>query len=444
MFRLNDKAEKILKDEVQKCSALDPVLGTSCQKIVLDRLILLKDKIGKKATEEELRMLIKDLYPNFSDEILKKAALANNPSLFRPLFTVAIFLTLGSAGLIWLVNLPYPMLRRPVARVAPILLLPSYLSMDKNYREAIANVEQADQLIIKATSAADIKLGEEKVIIAKQNLEALPVWFLGYEPARYCSMMSCNWQFTFDEFESARKQIGRMEAIIFQEKNALTQLEKAENAIIQAKQNYQNPGNSEMQATAITQWQNSLNELNQIPSETWAGKSIQTKLANYKGEFEKVTGVIGQFQRTNNLIQAAKEFGKNAVSLTENPPHEVAIWEQSQNLWQQAIEYLNKVSVEDSGYLEAQKLLATYKTNLARIEIRKQAEIESVEALKYAESQINELLANRDTNNNSIIVELQKIINELEKVQTGTTGYQKSQELLKSAQNKLKEFEKAK
>jgi hypothetical protein len=75
-------------------------------------------------------------------------------------------------GLIWFLNLPYPMIRRPVARVAPILLFPSFWSMDRNYREAIAHVEQADQLVNQATSKADFDLGQEKVKSAQKNLDA--------------------------------------------------------------------------------------------------------------------------------------------------------------------------------------------------------------------------------------------------------------------------------
>ncbi len=96
----------------------------------------------------------------------------------------------GLAGLIWLLNLPYPMIRRPVAKTAPILLLPSYLSMDSNYRQAIAKVEQSDQLVNQATSLADLKLGQEKVIQAQKHLDALPVWFLGYEPRMYQTFFS--------------------------------------------------------------------------------------------------------------------------------------------------------------------------------------------------------------------------------------------------------------
>jgi hypothetical protein len=74
------------------------------------------------------------------------------------------------------------MIRRPVSRVAPIILLPSYISMDRNYRQAIALVEQADQLVNQATSLADLELGAKKVQEAQKSLDALPVWFLGYEP----------------------------------------------------------------------------------------------------------------------------------------------------------------------------------------------------------------------------------------------------------------------
>ena len=57
--------------------------------------------------------------------------------------------------------------------------------MDRDYRQAIALVEQADQLVNQATSLADINLGQEKVNQAQKHLDALPVWFLGYEPQMF-------------------------------------------------------------------------------------------------------------------------------------------------------------------------------------------------------------------------------------------------------------------
>jgi hypothetical protein len=110
------------------------------------------------------------------------------------------------------------MIRRPVARTAPIILLPSYISMDRNYRQAIAKVEQADQLVNQATSAADLELGAEKVQQAQKHLDALPVWFLGYEPRLFMTWFRFSWLFTLDEFKAARASVGRMEAKVFQEK----------------------------------------------------------------------------------------------------------------------------------------------------------------------------------------------------------------------------------
>ncbi|MBC6477843.1 MAG: hypothetical protein GDA56_08670 [Hormoscilla sp. GM7CHS1pb] len=75
-----------------------------------------------------------------------------------------------------------------MARTAPILLFPSYMSMDRNYRGAIASIEQVDQLVNKATSAADFELGVQKIKQAQAHLDALPVWFLGYYPQRYCTL----------------------------------------------------------------------------------------------------------------------------------------------------------------------------------------------------------------------------------------------------------------
>ncbi|KAB8315075.1 hypothetical protein SD81_034380 [Tolypothrix campylonemoides VB511288] len=62
--------------------------------------------------------------------------------LFSRMLSAAILLGVP-IGVIWVANLPYPVIRRPVARNAPILLLPSYISMENNYREAIAQSADA-------------------------------------------------------------------------------------------------------------------------------------------------------------------------------------------------------------------------------------------------------------------------------------------------------------
>ncbi|WP_422602680.1 hypothetical protein [Anabaena lutea] len=163
----------------------------------------------------------------------------------------AAMLMAGTAGVVWVVNLPYPMIRKPVAQVAPILLLPSFMSMDHHYRGAIDSLEQADQLVSQATSTADIELGGEKVKAAKKHLENLPVWFLGYYPQRYCSLFSCSWQFTLDEFEQARKRVARLDAVVFQDKNALIPLNEAKKSLLAAKLQYEQATNTKDREKAI-------------------------------------------------------------------------------------------------------------------------------------------------------------------------------------------------
>ena len=244
MSRLYNRAYKLLEVEVNKCAKED-LVGEVGKKIVMKRLDKLRFQSGEPLKSEELSYIVKDQFPDFSDTVIQKAAKANTPSGMLSKIAWIPAALMGMAGIVWVANLPYPMIRKPMSRIAPIILLPSYINMNYNYREAITNVEQADQLINKATSSADINFGAKKVALAQKHLDDLPVWFLGYYPKRYCTFFNCSWKFTLDEFETARKQVGRMEAKVFQEKNAQTLLTDAEQAIASAKQQY-------MEATTST------------------------------------------------------------------------------------------------------------------------------------------------------------------------------------------------
>ncbi len=350
----------------------------------------------------------------------------------------------GLAGLTYIVNLPYPMIRRPVARVAPILLLPSYMSMDRNYREAIAHVEQADQLVNSPSSFADITLGEKKVQAAQNNLDALPVWFLGYEPKFYCRVFSCSWRFTFDEFKQARTQVGRMEAIVFQQKNAITQYEKAEQLLQTAKQDYQKAKNLQQQQAILTTWQNSLDELHQLPPSTFAATLASAKLEAYQRDFQQIAGNIVGLKQTNIMIEAAQKFSLAAATNCKNAPHITEKWQQCANLWQQAIDRLQTVNPKEPGYVESQTLIAQYKTNLGAVEIRQKTEKASVQAFEQAQAKIQQLQSKfaqgvQPHQRSLFISELQGTINQLQKVQSQTTVYNQAQELLKLAQAKLQE-----
>lgn len=505
MRRLNHRAFDILCQELDNCSTND-ALSRAEKQIALKRLEKLRSQDGSPASYEELREAVVDVLPHFSEKALKEAAKANQPPGLLSQLKWATILLAGSAGVVWVTNLPYPMIRLPVARTAPLLLLPSYMSMNHHYRQAIAQVEQADQLVNHATSSADFDFGAQKVKSAQKHLDALPVWFLDYWP-RYTLWLG--WRFTLDEFKSARAKVGRMEAQLFQEKNAQAKLTQADQLLNTAKQQYQQAKETADKQKASASWQAALDQLAQIPPETLAGKEAQTKLKAYQRDFEKVGGsnliaaaqefalqaekagqnpelewqqiealwqeainrlkqvslqdvgyseaqkLLAQYQakssiaqskrqvpdstRSDKLIAAAKEFAFAAAKAGQNPPHTTTQWQQVAKLWEQSITLLQKIQLEDAGYVEAQKLLAAYQANSGIIQTRLKMEQEAVETLQSVKQDIQRFNASPPTDKNQWNSKLQGMINQLETVKTGTTPYQEAQQLRKFAQNKLQQ-----
>jgi hypothetical protein len=330
--RLNQKAYKILAAEIARAAAKDNFAGEMAQKIAIQRLDKLSSTKGQPITEEELQYLISDVFPDFNSEVLKKAVRVNRPPCKLWLIPKIAMGLPGLVGLVWLLNLPYPMIRRPVAKTAPLILLPSYLKMDRNYRSCIAKVEQADQLVNQATSLADLELGQQKVDQAQQHLDALPVWFLGYEPQMYSSFFSFGWKFTFDEFEAARAKVGRMDAKIFQEINAIKKLEQAQQAIQQAKQNYQQAQNTTSKQKAIAAWQAGIDQLNQLPEHTVAKQYANASYEAYLRDFSEVSGLVAGNNRINKIIAVAEQFQAQASKSCPDSFHSASRWQQCANL----------------------------------------------------------------------------------------------------------------
>jgi hypothetical protein len=313
--------------------------------------------------------------------------------------------------------------------------------MDRNYRACIAKVEQADQLVNQATSLADLELGQEKVTQAQQHLDALPVWFLGYEPQMYRTFFSFGWKFTFDEFEAARAKVGRMDAKIFQEINAIKKLEQAQQTIQQAKQNYQKAQDTNHKQEAIAVWQAGIDQLNQLPENTLARKQADASSEAYLRDFSQVSGLVAGNNRANKIITVAKQFHAQAADSCSDSFHSASRWQQCANLLNKAIAILEDVPLEETGYLETQTLLATYEAKLGEISIRQEEEELSQQAYESAREMIANLPKsvaqdNRDQTARDILA----IINQLEKVKSQTTVYQNSLTMMALAENKLKQL----
>lgn len=348
------------------------------------------------------------------------------------------------AGALYLVNLPYAPIRRPIADVAPILLLPSYMSMDHSYRQAIALTEQAEQLIDRPTSPADLELGSQKVQEAQAHLDKLPInlldWRLDDDYWWYYSAL------TRTSFYAAREKVAGLQAKVFQEKNAQNELTQAQQAIASAKSQYQQAGTLVDRQTAAATWQSALDQLAQVPQQTLAGRTAQQELEAGRRDWQAAVGTAASTASTASQIQAAQAFAWEAAKQSQNPPHTEAEWRSIETLWQQAIDRLSQVPESDVvGYAEAQKRMADYQSKLGEIQVRRQAEADAVQAIAQAQRQIQSLLASTPDRTsiadlNRTRGQLQGIIDSLSRVPPGTTVYGEAQTLLQQANNKLKEL----
>lgn len=495
MTKLNKRAFEILRDEVELCATNDAI-GRTEKLIVMKRLEKLRQEKGA-LTLDELRDTVADVYPQFSEKILKQALKANRPPGIVTKLTFFLMFIGSCAGVVWLANLPNPMIRKSIAKTAPILLIPSYMEMDSNYRGAVDSLGQAEQLLDNPTSAADIEQGGEKVLQAKKHLDNLPTWSLDYYPEVYCNYFGCAWKFSFDEFETARKKVARLQAVAFQNKNALTPLEDAEQLLLTAKSEYKRATNIKDKEKAIEAWQSAINLFDQIPAKTLAAENAQAKLKAYKQELEdaQTATLIAAAQQfdieaekikpkqpqtaselwqqainrlneipkenprfleaqqllasvqvkyrtidnsgSNNYIEAAKQYAIEAAKTSQNPPHPAEKWEQIAEQWNNAIEQLKNIDVKEAGYVEAQKLIAQYQTNLGIIQNRQRYESEAKQILEVANQDIKSLIASAPSDTQQLKAEILDIINQLRTIKPGTTSYAEAQQLIAMAQKKL-------
>ena len=445
MARLNSRAYKLLDQALKDYCRQHNFVDVQRQ-IVARRLARLQMSPGDRATYDDLRAAFGDCCPGLDDRTLRQVAKLNQPSPIEPVLSILGFGTVGlvvaAAGL-WVVNLPFPPIRLPVAKVAPILLLPSFWQMDRSYRGAISSVEQARQLIDSATAAPDFALGATKINEAKGYLDGLPVWFLGYSPQAYCTFFGCTWRFTLDEFEAARANVGRMEARLFQENNAQTALKRAIEASTAAKAQYASAQTPEAKNAAIAAWQGAIDQLKEIPGATLAGKQARVKQAALERDFQQAAGFTIGNQRAGNFIMTAKAYAQAAALATQKPPHRAEVWDGSLKLWEKAIDELNKINdPNDPDYATSRQLLVQYETNAGVIRQRKQAEEKSRGALDRAKSNIArwQTLATSKPNSPNLVGDLKMIANDLDQVQPGTTATAEAQQLRTFAEQQLKKI----
>ncbi len=383
----------------------------------------------ERRMEEEQRLLLQ------SRKSVKPVKAANQRSPLKMMVSVGLLLGLP-VGVIYLVNLPYSAIRRPVAARAPLLLLPSYISLDHHYRLAINTFEQAQQLIDNATTPADLALGEQKLDQAQKSLDALPIDGIDGSLSAYGAYNS---RFSRSRFNATRAEVGRLKAKIFQEKNAQNALIAAQQSLTAAKQQHSQSKTTGDRQTAIALWQTALEQIQIIPGETLAGKTAQQNLLALERDFEETVGLSEGNERTLMVLSSAREYSQRAAIQGQNPPHTAEEWQQIMQLWEEAITQLERIPQDDlRGNHEAQAMRAAYQQNLGQIRVRLAAETDSVRAFEQAQEQTTSLLASAHyATPEATRSQLQSIINKLNQVKPGTTVYLEAQADLLSAQNKL-------
>ena len=359
MARLNPHAFKILDAEVKKCGGNDR-LSQIERDIVLLELEKLRSQNGPPASLEELRKIVITTYPNFSEKSLNAAAKANRPASlwgqikFTALLAVGTFVSLAAVGA--LLKVPKTAENQVKVLMAvkteePKQPNPARMSTEDNYRQGMALVEQGERLIEQGTGSADLTLAEEKLNRAKKHIDRLPVSHYSYDSYRSYKgeWRSYRQKVYEDQFASIRAKVERLQTQLFQEQQAQAQLKEVEEALNMVKAQYQQAQTSEERSAKLASWQAGMDRLKQIPSETLAGKTAQAKLTAYERDFQQSSG-----------IEAAKQFAMEAAKLGQNPPHSAAKWEQIENQWEEAINRLEQITDRESGYIDSQKLLATY------------------------------------------------------------------------------------
>ncbi|MBD1825765.1 hypothetical protein H6F51_25170 [Cyanobacteria bacterium FACHB-DQ100] len=323
---------------------------------------------------------------------------------------------------------------------APFLLTPSYMAMDHNYRRAIALVEQSDQFVNEATAFEDLDLGTQKVKAAQKHLDELPAWFLGHYPGSYCRWAKCYWRFTIDEFKSAREQVARLDAKLFQEKNAQTRFEQAEQSLGEAIRIIRDGATGENRNAAIADWRSAIDTLSQLPGSTLAGRLARNKLSAAERDFRAMVGTQTESDRNRRLIEVAQISANAAKQQTQDAPMSLIQLGQVQENWERAIAKLQQIQPTDPDYVEASRRMTHYQQSRNAIKERIQHEEDSVVAYKSAQRMTQSLISNADPNRvdrSYILGQLRAILDRLDQVKPNTTVYEKAAEMRASAEKRM-------
>ena len=351
-----------------------------------------------------------------------------------------ISITIGVlGGGLAIANLPIPFIRQPIAKQAPFLLLPSLVAWDHHYREGTVALQQAQQLIQQAKHPDDLTLGDRQLKMAQHHLNALPLEdFSQYDASYYCSIRSCSWRFSSQEIQQRRESAARIEATLVQERHLQSQLQQTTDSIAEDQVNYQKATSEAQKQPIVTQWQQDIQQLEALSSNTLTGKLARVEKAKAETAFQNATGFSHNQKRSGNLIQAAKQFALSAQTMSKGASHSTTEWQTILNQWDSAIAQVQAVQPDNPDYISAHKSSVDYQQQRGRVKVRMDEEQKAITQLQTTEAQINSLVRSYSgMNRDQAKAEMMSIEARLNQIPVGTTSYAQAQEWLVSLRKRL-------
>ncbi|MEM8810843.1 MAG: hypothetical protein AAGF01_32945 [Cyanobacteria bacterium P01_G01_bin.38] len=406
-------------------------LAQKKRQAVLQRLGELHHQSGPPLTYDELSAVILKAFPEFDQQVLRRAAQLNRPNLLAKLAQHSLGAGIGVGAIalgLWVANLPNPSIRKPLAKAVPIVLMPSFRQIDYHYRQATTHRAQAAQLIQAATQVSDIAKISDQTAQAQQHLAQIPDWALDQYPQPYCRLFNCSWQFSQAEFNTAQTQLKQLQTQLKQEKIALTQLQAAILSVETAQRRYEVMQTSTEKLAAINDLKAGIEKLSTVPPNTLAGKIAQAELSTFQPTYQGLTGPANQ---PHPALQAAQQYAAQAAKVAQNAPLPFDTWKNAAALWQTAIAQLDQVPDHSPSAANAKTLRVNYINNLQQIQARQTLEQTATQTLSQVREQAQTLI---ETQNKpptpTLLVELQTVMGHLQSVPPGTTAYNEAQQML--------------
>jgi hypothetical protein len=446
MFRLNERAFQIIKNEIDRCHT-DSADAHIERAILISRLETLRTHPGKPMTRVELWEVLSDVTPNFDQNVLMDAESVETDS---PLLGMSM--GVGAVAMLVSAAIGIDSLMTETASV-PAQSAPT---LGKTTPQAIT----VSSTETSANAAAEI--GSEK--------EQPEPKFQQLSPSQKDSLR----QLLSLEVEPQALNNRRPTAL---NSAAIQPFERAREIGWQAALKAQNPPHSAQHwGETAALWRAAIAYLNQVPPGDSNYSAAQLKKSIYQRNLQAIeaqeAAALKRIQRGQNVAQApastpsasqsprfsmqrtgdlagdlsnlsrdrsedrlneAKRYGWQAAVASQNAPHSAETWADISRLWQTALQNLNDIDKAHPRYAEAQRIKVQYQQNLNAIRDRYQQEQTASQRLQSLQATLAEL----GYPNAAQSAQLASIVEKLKTIPAGTQAYLHAQSLIAEVSNRM-------